>query len=79
MTIDVEDIYFLIGLSWRGIPVVLTSPKGGEMLVEDIMDEYFVVGTRSQGGKNLIKNIVYQPIRTIAFMIEKVASNRVSL
>ena len=45
LTIDVEDIYFLTRLSWRGIPMVLTGSRGGEMSVDDLIDKYCMVGT----------------------------------
>ena len=48
------------------------------MSVDDLINEYCVVGTRSQGGKIPIKNIVGQPLRTMVFMIEKVAGSRSS-
>ena len=39
LTIEVEYIYFLIKLSRKGIPMVLTGPRGGEMFVDDLIDE----------------------------------------
>ena len=58
LTIDVKDIYFLTGLSQRRSPIVLTGPRGGEISMDDLIDEYCAVGTRSQGGKIPIKHIV---------------------
>ena len=58
--------------------MVLTGLSGGEMFVDDLIDEYYVVGTRSQGGKIPIKHIVDRPLRTVAFMIEKVVGNMAS-
>ena len=40
LTIDIEDVYFLTGLSRRGIQVVLSSPRGGEICLDDIIDRY---------------------------------------
>ena len=59
LTIDVRDIYFLTGLSRRGILISLTGPKGGDMSFDDLIDEYCAIRTRFQGGKNPIKHIVY--------------------
>ena len=56
--------------------MVLTGPKGGEMLVDDLIDEYCVVGTIYQGGKIPIKHIVDRPLSTVSFMIEKLAGSR---
>ena len=58
LTIDVEEIYFLNGLSGRGRPISLTGPRGGEMFVDDLIDEHCVIRTWSQGGKIPIKHIV---------------------
>ena len=30
LTIDIEDMYFLTGLSQRGIPIVLSDARGGD-------------------------------------------------
>ena len=49
--------------------MVLIGPRGGEMSVDDLIDEYYVVGTRSQGGKIPINHIVDRPMTTVAFMI----------
>ena len=54
--------------------MVLIGPKGGEMSIDDIIDEYCVEGTISQGGNIPIKHIVYRPLRNVAFMIDKVVS-----
>ena len=40
LTIDVEDIYFLNGLSMRGSPLSLTGPRGGDMFIDHLIDEY---------------------------------------
>ena len=75
--IDFKDIYFLTELSRRGIPLSLTGPRGGEMSVNDLIDEYCIVKTRSQGGKIMIKHIVDRPLRNVSFTIENVAGSRV--
>ena len=46
------------------------------MSVDGLIGEYCVVVTRSQGGKIPIKDILDQPLRTISFIIEKVAGNK---
>ena len=47
-TIDVEDIYFLTGFSHRRNLLVLKGLRGGEMSVDDLINEYCVVGTQYQ-------------------------------
>ena len=45
LTIDIEDIYFLTGLSQRGRPVVLSGARGGESSLDDFIDQYCALGT----------------------------------
>ena len=54
----------------------ITGPKGGDMSMDNLIDEYYVVEARSEGGKIPIKYIVDRPLRTMAFTIEKVAGSK---
>ena len=54
LSIDIDDIYFLTGLSRRGRQVVLTSPRGGDASLDDMIDLYRLLGTLSQGVKSLL-------------------------
>ena len=47
LIIDVEDIYFLTRLSQRGSLILLTSPRGEDMSIDDLIYEYYVAETRS--------------------------------
>ena len=40
LNINVEDIYFLMKLSRRGSLLSLYGPKGGDMTIDDITNEY---------------------------------------
>ena len=55
--------------------MLLFRLRGGEMTIDDLIDEHCVIGTRSQGGKIPIKHTMYRPLKTIAFTIEKVAGS----
>ena len=55
LTIDIKDIYFLTGMSQRGIQVVLYDPRGGEIFLDDIIDRYCALGMHAQSGKLRIK------------------------
>ena len=46
--------------------------------MDDIMDQYFTIGTRSQGGKIPIKHVMDRPLMNVLFTIEKVVSSRIS-
>ena len=45
LPIEVEDIYFLTGLSIRGSPVVLSGARGWETFLDDIIDQHCSLGT----------------------------------
>ena len=58
LPIEVEDIYFLISLSIRGIPVVLFGAQGREGSLDDILDQHCSLGIESQSRKLQIKSLV---------------------
>ena len=47
LPMEVEDIYFLTGLSMRGSPVVLSRARGGETSLDDIIDQNCSLGIES--------------------------------
>ena len=78
LPIEIEDIYFLIGLSMRGSLVVLSGARKGEGSLDDIIDQYFSLGTESQSGNLAIKYLVDLPLRTIVYTINRVVGSRAS-
>ena len=78
LTIDIEDIYFLIGLSRRGRPLVLSVPQGGESSLDDLIDQYCALGTYAQSRKLHIQQIVDRPLRMLVYTIGKVVGTRFS-
>ena len=76
LTIYVEYIYFLTGISRRGSIVSLSGLQGGEMTIDGLINEHNVIGSRSQGGKIPIKHIMDRALRAIAFTIEKVEGSK---
>ena len=78
LTIDIKDIYFSVGLSWRGRPVVLSSARGGEASFDDLIDKYYSLGTQPQSRKLRIQQIVNLPLRKIVYTIGKVVETRSS-
>ena len=52
--------------------MALTGPMGAQMSPDNLIYEYYVVGTRFQGGKLPIKHIIDLILRTVPFIIEKV-------
>ena len=73
LTIEVEDIYFLIGLSRQGAPISLTSSHGGGITTQELIDRHYIPGTRTLGNKIPIKAVVDGPLRTVLFPMQRVA------
>ena len=67
LTIEVEDIYFLTGLSRRGAPISLTSSRGGDITTQELINHHCIPGTRTSGKKIPIKAVVDGPLRTVLF------------
>ena len=48
------------------------------MIIDDLVDQYCIPRTQTQGGNITIKHVMDHPLRTILFTIEKVAGIRAS-
>ena len=71
-SITVEDVYFLTGLSRRGLPISLTgSTVGGEIVRDYVMQYCYPRVEPSKDGKINIWDVRYFPLRTILFKITK--------
>jgi hypothetical protein len=51
LTLDIEDIYFLIGLSHHGSQVTLTSSRGGGEPMDYYVSHHCVSGMEKRNGK----------------------------
>ena len=51
LTVEVEDIYFLIGLSRWGSPISLTGSHGGDITTQKLIDRHCIPGTGHWGRK----------------------------
>ena len=71
LTIDIDDIYFLTGLSHRGRQVVPFYPQGGDSTLYYLIDRYYLLGMHSQFGKLTIKWIVDRTLRKVVYTIGK--------
>ena len=65
--VEVEDIYFLTGLSRRGAPISLTSSRGGDITTRELIDRHCVPGTRTSGKKIPIRAVTDGPLRIVLF------------
>ena len=75
LEIEVDDIYFLIGLSHRGKMVKFGSRGGGGEPVESYIRDLCAEGTRRQGGKLPIRHVTDIPLRTILYTVTQIAGS----
>jgi hypothetical protein len=75
LTIDVEDIYFLTGLSRRGSHVSLTGNRRGGMKMTEYCRTYCVPDAERQKGKVAIWGVTDITLRTILFTIARMAGS----
>ena len=62
LIVEVEDIYFLTGLSRRGAPISLTGSRGGDITTQDLIDRHCIPGMRTSGKKIPIKVVMDGPL-----------------
>ena len=67
LTVEVEEIYFLIDLSRRGAPISLNDPRGGEITTQGLIDRYYFPRTLMCGYKIPIKDVVDLPLWIVLF------------
>ena len=75
LEIEVDDIYFLTGLSRRGEPIEFGGRGGGGEPVESYIRDLCVEGTRRQGEKLLIQHVTDIPLRTILYTMTRIAGS----
>ena len=68
---EVEDIYFLTGLSRWGAPISLAGSCGGDMTTQELINLYCIPGTRMSRKKIPIKAVVDNPLHTIIFTMQR--------
>ena len=73
LTLEVEDIYFLTGLSRRGAPISLTGSRGGDITTRELIDRHCAPGTSTSGKKIPIRVVTDGPLQTILFTMQRVA------
>ena len=55
LTIDIDDTYFMNGLSQKERQVVLSGSRGSDSTLDDLIDRYCSIGTHAQARKLPIK------------------------
>lgn len=72
---DVDDIYFLTGLSRRGEPVLVGGRDGSEESVDSYMSDLCMLRTHKLGGKLPIQHVTNVALKTILFMVTHMAGS----
>jgi hypothetical protein len=78
LTLDIEDIYFLMGLSHRGSHVTLTGSRGGGLPMNEYIRQYYVPEAKRHSGKVAIRDVRDLPLWTILFTITCMARSAYS-
>ena len=76
LTVEVEDIYFLTGLSRRGAPISLTGSHGGDITTRELIDWHGVPGTGTSGKKIPIKAVTNRDLQIVLFTMQRVARSQ---
>jgi hypothetical protein len=71
LSLDIEDIYFLTGLSRRGSHVTLTGNRGGGLPMSEYVRRYCEPRAESLKGKVSIRDIRDLPLWNILFTIAR--------
>jgi hypothetical protein len=75
LTLDIEDIYFLTGISRRGYHASLTGGQGGELPMSEYCLQYCVTEVERSKGKVAIWGVQDLTLRTILFTIACMAGS----
>jgi hypothetical protein len=75
LSLDIEDIYFLMGLSRRECHVTLTGGRGGGLPMREYLRQYCDLGVESRKGKVSIKGVWDLPLWIILFTIIHMAGS----
>jgi hypothetical protein len=75
LTLDIEDIYFLTGLSRRGYHATLTGGRGDRLPMSEYVRQYCVPEAERSKGKVSIWGVQDLTLRTILFTIARMAGS----
>jgi len=75
ISLDIEDTYFLMGLSRHGSHVTLTGNRGGGLPMSEYVRRYCEPGVERCKGKVSIIGVLDLPLWTIIFTISRMAGS----
>jgi hypothetical protein len=75
LTLDIEDIYFLMGLSRHGYHATLTRGRGSGLPMSEYVHRYFVPEVERSKGKVSIWGVQDLTLQTILFTISRMVGS----
>jgi hypothetical protein len=75
LEIELDDVYFLTGLSRRGAPILLSGHRETPQPTEAYVVEHCIPGSRLVGGRIVIKDVRDLALRSILFSITKLVGS----
>jgi hypothetical protein len=75
LEMDVDDIYFLVGLSHRGEPISFGGWGGSGESMDSYVNDLCTLGTRKQGGTLPIKHVTIFSLKKILFTVTRMAGS----
>jgi hypothetical protein len=75
LTIELEDVYFIIGLSKRGVPIDLSGQRALLAPMDEYLENHCVPGARLVEGTIAFKDTRDLPLRSILFSITSIAGS----
>ena len=76
LTVEVEDIYFLTGVSRWGAPILLIGSRGGDINTRELIDQHCVPGIGTSGKKIPIRAVTDRALQTILFTMQRVVGSQ---
>jgi hypothetical protein len=75
LSLDIEDVYFLIGLSRHGYHTSLTGSRGGGLPMSEYLHQYCVPEAERRKGKVAILGVQDLTLFSILFTISRMAGS----
>jgi hypothetical protein len=75
LEIEMDDVYFLTGLSRRGVPILLSGHRATPQPTEAYVVEHCIPVSRLVGGRIVIKFVRDLSLRSVLFSITKLAGS----
>ena len=76
LIVEVEDIYFLTGLSRRGAPISTIGSRGGDITTRELIDWHCVPGIGTSGKRIPIRAVTDRDLRIVLFTMQRVARSQ---